>query len=157
MRPTKVAAYREMMGLDELRTRLRAMPNLTDFARFAHHAAETAGLRNYTGETSARVAMAAFRDGGGLLEWSHILLDHALRQWDRVESQKAAAALPRTDTENGFQVFKETFENVALVGVETVAPPVADAAAVTLRVDVPTLVETLARFGIRVELEGGQP
>lgn len=105
------------------------------------------GLRAYKNAESAESSLQQFRAGKTprIAEWAAVLVDQGFRIQDKVNGQKR-----RADTENGFEILKETLRPDPVVEQP---PEVVEAAAVTLRVDVGTLTETLARFGITLVIE----
>lgn len=94
---------KELMPVDEIRARIAALENLNEFARFVTDDIPTIfpKLRTFKNFHSAAATLSGFRTRKtqGLSEWSHLLLDQAIRTWDSMQGRGNGKAVPPVEPE----------------------------------------------------------
>jgi hypothetical protein len=81
----------DILPVTKLRERVNAMPVRARFARFIHEEMPKLQpqLRTYKTFDSASASLDTFAHGkSGLSSWTHLLLDQAIREWDKLQHKQ---------------------------------------------------------------------
>lgn len=146
-RAKKESVVRPLMAVDEIRARVAAIcetrASRYAFARFAMGVAEVSGFDPpYRNERSAAGSLALFIKREGSLRYkTRVVLDQAIRQWDRT---------------NMGQYVQKTFSTSARAEPEAVVPQELTSspedAQIVLKVNLAQVSAFLGQFGIKMEV-----